>query len=451
MALSKDLRQEIVKADRIGGYSLFTGEILLSEDFTLWNELGNDLSRYESLEQDTHIAAVMRKRRMGVTAKEYVVIASDVTNEDEVEGADLCRKCLELFNFDETCLHLLNAILLGHSEAEIIWGDDKLAGFGDIGRPVEIRGKEASRFSFAKPYGGKINVANQQVKGYELRQSISGITLDGTPLPKNKIIHHSYGSKSGNPNGKGDGSVLWWMSRFKREVVKSWLIFLDKFASPTPLGTYPVGGNKTELEECLNKISQGTWAAIPEGYKIHFLEAQRAGTVSTYEDFETWCDNQISKCVLGETLSTEMGSNGSRAASETHNTVRLELAKADSDLLSYNLKEYLLAPIMRINRPGVKPPSVWRVFEEQTDLTQRVSQDKTLFDMGFRLTIEKVTEIYGDGYVDTQAPSEGDLESILSSDAEAQDGTNVADETKPTDDPVDPVDPVEPVVPVDGG
>lgn len=416
MALSKDLKLEIVRADSDPLYNIFSGQTLLSEDYLLAIDLSNDLKRYEELELDPHVASVLQKRKMAVTAHEWRVDAADSSDEASVEAADLVRSLLNLFNFDELSQHMLNAILLGYTVAEIMWASDELGKFGKIDRPVEVRGKDSSRFMFARP-NEKEDPRYQYINGYELRQFTRNNRYQGEPLPINKMVVHSFGSKIGNPNGIGVGNRLWWMVRFKKEITKFWLIFLDRFAQPTPIGHYPAGGSKAELEAFLRSISQGSWAALPEGYKVELLEAQRSGTVSTYEGFQNWCDSQISKAVLGETLTTTpQDTGGSFAATSVHNDVRVELSKADADLLSYSLNKYLIEPIIRVNRPGVKPPTVWRVFEEQVDLSQRASRDYQLFQMGFRLTIEKLTEIYGDGYVDTQAAEENDpnsLENVL--------------------------------------
>jgi hypothetical protein len=113
-------------------------------------------------------------------------------------------------------------------------------------------------------------------------------------------------------------------------------------------------------------------------------------------------DSELSKAVLGETLSTDVGDRGSYAASRTHNEVRKEVTKADADLLSDTLNRTLIRWDVELNLPGAKPPKLWRNFEEAEDLNTRVTRDKTLFDMGWKLKKEAVSEIYGDFYEEQQ-------------------------------------------------
>ncbi len=68
----------------------------------------------------------------------------------------------------------------------------------------------------------------------------------------------------------------------------------------------------------------------------------------------------MSKATLGETLTTEMGQNGARAASETHAGILDMLVDSDADLLSGTLNTQVIRWLTAFNYPGAKPPTVWR-------------------------------------------------------------------------------------------
>jgi phage gp29-like protein len=123
-------------------------------------------------------------------------------------------------------------------------------------------------------------------------------------------------------------------------------------------------------------------------------------------------DEEISKAVLGETLSTSMGKGGgSYAASNTHNEVRLELTKADADLLSDTLNATLIKWFCEFNFPGALPPTVTRDFSEPEDLEARAQTDKAVCEMGFKPTLKYIRETYGDGWEEaTAAPTIQKLE-----------------------------------------
>jgi hypothetical protein len=94
-----------------------------------------------------------------------------------------------------------------------------------------------------------------------------------------------------------------------------------------------------------------------------------------------------------------MGPAGSRAASETHDGVRQELADQDADLLSGTLNATLMTWLTEINFPGAAaPPTVWRRAPEAVDLQAMATLDETLFKVGYEPTEQLVAERYGAGY-----------------------------------------------------
>ncbi len=64
--------------------------------------------------------------------------------------------------------------------------------------------------------------------------------------------------------------------------------------------------------------------------------------------------------MLGETLSTNIGSTGSKAAAETHAEESEIIADEDADQLCAALNDTLLTWITELNWPGAVPPKVWR-------------------------------------------------------------------------------------------
>jgi phage gp29-like protein len=97
----------------------------------------------------------------------------------------------------------------------------------------------------------------------------------------------------------------------------------------------------------------------------------------------------------GQTLSTNLGGSGSFAAAKVHNDVRLELVKADADLLCGTLNGTLVKWLTMYNVPGATPPKVWRDCSEQEDLKARADRDKIIFDMGFEPDEQYINDTYG--------------------------------------------------------
>lgn len=406
MALTSELKQEIATIERDITQPIYGGVLRHQDDTLLTRGQGKGLKIYDEIERDCHAFAVLQKRKMAVIAREWTVDAASSSKLD-MKAADLIRAQLanlsteipddeilpQATGFDAACLNLLDATLKGFSVGEIMWttdGKEIVAG--------EIRPKDQRRFAFTK---GR--------QGYRLNLLDWENMIEGNPVPARKFIVHTFGSKNGSPYGLGLGSRLFWPVFFKRQDITFWLTFVDKFASPTPIGTYPRGAQPPEqakLLDALQAIAHDAGVIVPEGMEVKLLEAQRSGSIDTYERLARYMDEQMSEAVLGETGSTnQSGGGGSRARDEVGNEIRLELVKADADLLSGSVNTGLVRWITAMNVPGANPPRVWRDCQEPEDLKARADRDKIIVDMGFKPTLKYILDTYGGEWTEQTTPA----------------------------------------------
>jgi phage gp29-like protein len=77
--------------------------------------------------------------------------------------------------------------------------------------------------------------------------------------------------------------------------------------------------------------------------------ASRSGGANPYQLMADFCNREMSKAVLGQTLTTDTsGSTGTYAAASVHAQVRRDLVEADAQALAVTLREQLLRPLARI-------------------------------------------------------------------------------------------------------
>lgn len=332
----------------------YSGAMQYVDDTLIQRGGGKGLKIYDEIERDTHAWAVLQKRKKTLLARPWEIEpASD--DERDVAAADLVRACLKALPFDRITEELLDATLKGFAISEIIWGRD-----GNMIIPTQIISHDQRRFAFGTEWQPRLlTYANMR---------------DGEELPERKFIVHRHGVKGNNPYGLGLGTRLFWPALFKREGIAFWLHFLDKFAGPTVVGSTPYGSVTEEQQRFLNILSSvrtSAAVAIPIGSDVKFLEAARGGTVQ-YQEFLAYWDKQISICVTGETLTTDIGKSGSKAASETHADIMQMLVDSDADLLSDTLRSQLLTWIVEYNLPGAKVPSIWRTRPANEKLAAEV-------------------------------------------------------------------------------
>lgn len=336
----------------------FNGALQHADDTLIKRGGGKGLKIYDEVAQDPHAGAMLQKRRSSLTAREWTVTAASDSALDQ-QAVEVVRDILAGMPFDRICEDLLDATLKGFAISEVVW-----ARKGAQIVPAQVKSHDQRRFVF----------------GHDWRPRLLTWTnmRDGIELPDRKFIVHRHGVKGNNPYGLGIGSRLFWPVLFKREGVAFWLHFLDKFAGPTVVGKTPYGTISEEQRRLLNTLTSirtSSAVTVPIGTDVEFLEASRGGSVS-YQEFLAYWDKQISICVTGETLTTDIGKSGSRAASETHADMLDMLVDSDADLLTDSLGDTLIRWIVEYNVPGAGVPKVSR--ERQESATARAAARKAM-------------------------------------------------------------------------
>lgn len=347
------------------------GGILQNPDKVLQSRGGaKGLEIYEELETDAHVRTVIGKRKRAVISREWVVNEADDSDQAKA-AAELVRRHISKINFDRVTMGFLDAVVKGFAVGEVMW----VAEDGEI-RPAEIRFRKQQRFVFALGDDG-----------FELRLLTLSDPFKGIALPDRKFIKFTFDGRYENPFGYALGHSLFWPVFFKRKGITFWLVFCDKYGTPTSVGTYPVNATpkeRTDLREALAAIANDSGIIIPQGMEVKLLEAARGG-IDTYEKLVRYMDEQISEVVLGETGTTnQSGQGGSNARDKVGNEVRLETAKSDGDALCECLNSTLVKWIVDLNMPGAPVPELWRDFKEPEDLVRKADVDTKLGQAGVK-------------------------------------------------------------------
>ncbi len=351
---------------------------------------GKGFKLYDEVDRDPHAGSVLQQRILAVVGKEWEIIPAKsgrrlgrpASTPQEKVVADFVSSVLENCNFDQARLEILKAILYGFYTVEIIW-TYKNKGTNAALVINKLIGKHPRRFSFTT--------------SRELRLLTPQNMIDGEAVPERKFVIFTYGD-SDNPFGKGIGQRLWWPVWFKKNGIKFWLVFLEKFGSPTPVGKYPPGTSPEQqkaLMDAIEAIQTDTGVKIPDSMNLEFLEASRAGTVS-YENLCEYMDRQISKAVLGQTATTE-GTPGKLGNENAQADVKQEIVEADADLLDSCLNETLIRWIVDYNFPDVTEyPKIKTYAAAKPNLKEQSEIDKTVVsEIGLDVGEDYFYETYG--------------------------------------------------------
>lgn len=330
---------------------------------------GGDVLRQMELfeemeEKDPHLFSQLQTRKNAVTGLDFEIIpfSDDPLDKQIAEFVEEQLNGIESFEDVET--DLLDAIGKGFAVSEIMWGYDE-------GHVVakEIKFRHQKRF-FWDTLDDSFKVRTREAP-------------EGTLLPGNKFIVHKYKARSGHPSRAGILRVVAWMYLFKNYDLKDWVSFAEVYGLPLRLGKYAPGASdadKAALMQALIQIGADAAGIIPDGTSIDFIHTEKTSTSDLYERLARYCDEQISKAILGQTLTSDSG-GGSYAQSKTHNDVRHDLTVADCKALASTLRRDLIRPLVLFNFGEDKRiPRIRFDCEESEDLTQTATILGTLIE-----------------------------------------------------------------------
>lgn len=140
------------------------------------------------------------------------------------------------------------------------------------------------------------------------------------------------------------------------------------------------------LSEKLAQAAQNATIALPEGWEAEFMSAAQTG--STFDQFEVAVTKRIQKLILGQTLTSDVGSSGSFAAAKVHEGVREDRRNADMRLVVGSVQT-LINALHTLNGFSGQPP-VFIMEDEQGLNRDRAERDAVLVNAG----ILKLSEDY---------------------------------------------------------
>lgn len=330
-------------------------------------------------EKDPHLFSIMQTRKNTVMGLDWEILPYS----DETRDRQIAEFIGDILNnhqdFEDATQDLLDAIGKGVSVVEIMW---ELQSGKAI--PSDFRWRHQKKFRYDELDNLRVLVDENLSTGIE--------------LPPNKFIVNTYKARSGSPSRAGVYRVCSWMYLFKNYTVKDWIAFAEVYGMPIRLGKYEPGTTKEERDILMQAVLQiGSDAAgiISKNTEIQFIEAIKADG-DVFKNLAQFCNTEMSKAVLGQTMTSDIGDGGSYAASKTHAEVRQDILEGDCKLLAKTIKRDLIRPLVLFNFGDVsRLPYLKFHYEKPEDQEKEASKYKTLSEMGLPIATEHIYEKFG--------------------------------------------------------
>ena len=362
----------------------------------------------EALDKDAHLSAICGQRKAAVLAWERQLDPADssAAAREVTQFVERALDGIELF--DQDLAELLDAIPYGLAVSEIIW--EQVPDGWYI--PVKLLARHPRRFVFGLDGAHRLLTAEEPLLG-EL-------------LPPQKFLVFANGGRFEDPYGLPALRTVWWLAYFKRQVLKFWVAFCEKFGTPTAVLTHPLSATERErraFRRIIGSVQQETGLVVPEGVSLSLLEAQRQGSVQAYRDLIELCNREMSKALLGQTLTTEPGERGAYSLGRVHQDVRADLTRADARALEAVINSQLVRAIVDLNFPaGRRHYPRWRLNPPKArDLKLELEIDAFLAEQGLGQDEAALYARYG------RVAGEGSRDEVQGSGDEGDENGNQAD------------------------
>lgn len=395
MASSKPNLGEIARDDHgIFMTQAHVATLLDNPDDTVMRARGRDLRIYDELLRDDQVTSTLGQRIDSVVGTETEIIAGGKRAIDKAAADFIREQIAGLGRWDDIYKKMSYGLYYGWGVGECIWRTgSKYVELADI------KVRDRARFRF--------NTNNELLL-------LNTKNPHGLAMPDRKFwMFNSGSSHDDNPYGLGLAHAIYWPVFFKRNGIKFWLMFLEKFGMPTTSVKLPQGkiddpAERAKAKAVIRSIQADSGVVIPDDFVVELIEAARSGTA----DYSALCermDKAISKVMVGQTMTTDDGSSQSQAV--IHKEVSEALQKADADLLCGSFNNTVVRWLIDWNFPGAAYPKIWRKVEPEEDLMQRAERDNQIAMLGYEPTEQYMKDVYGDGWVKREVvmlPPRGD-------------------------------------------
>jgi hypothetical protein len=421
-----------------GSSSPFTGQgntIVRPNDDLLIQKGGNRaLIVYQRLLYDEQVQGCFSKLMQEVTSRPwYIAEYSDKPGDLAVR--DFVAEVLEEMPLDDIYKGIAECMITGFSVGEIMWKKTKR---GVI--PFDVRMRDQRRFVFQE--------SEDAQTGFTMRCLTFNRMFEGVELPQRKFIVNRYWvSHNGDPYGASLGRILYPLVKFRRRAIESYVLFGDRYATPTAVAKAPLSASTRELDTLyghLSNLSQETAMILPEGYELEFVTP--SGSPEVFKNLIDYIDKEISLIICGEDEAGRAEA-GSRASSQVANTIRVVRASEISEMISHNLSQTLIRWIVDLNfGMDVAAPTLTREFRiEESPITvpdlslliqSGYTPRKEWIERHFRVELEEKKEEGAEGEPVTYDPEKDQdlFGSIFGADAAAANGGGASPEMNATAD-----------------
>lgn len=335
----------------------------------------------EMEERDTHFFSNLQTRKLATAQLEISVQPVSEDAQDLKEAKAVEDLIVKTACFRKSITEVLDAINKGFSVVEMLWYKKP-----DIWTINQFLFRKQRWFEFDRETAQELHLYDG--------------SATGVPLDPFKYVIHRPNIFCGTSLASGLARPVAAYHLFKSFAIRDWMAFAEVFGIPIRIGRYDTEAtedDKEALREAVRDIGSDAAAIIPKSVEIEFVRSAQsgfAGSDSFFPSLTGWINKEISKAVLGQTMTTEDGS--SLAQAKVHEEVRKDIRNADARQLEDTYNRDMVTPFVALNfgvREGeTQYPRLQFDTSEPEDLASLATALPPFIDRGLRVAAASIME-----------------------------------------------------------
>lgn len=318
---------------------------------------------------DNQVRSEFMKRKIAVLGDPVSVVPFKKKEQADVDASAFCSDVLDNPTFSDAESWLMNATLY----------------------PVAVLEKVFE----ARPDGGfalkaLVPVHYQLLDYSQGEMRIFDVDETGTPLPTSHevtteryIVHRCDLMPAPDNWGGAMRSILfWWLLRTMSR--QWWGDLLERFGVPFLKGKYSDEKGKATLERAFRLAVRLGAIVVSKNTEVEVVQAANGDSSNSHERFITICNQEISKLIVGQTLSSNASPTGELGGGTANlqGEVRDDIRKADAKALAATFRSQLFDQLLAINGKPGRSPKILFGSESSAELSAELSLISKLKEAG---------------------------------------------------------------------
>jgi len=181
---------------------------------------------------------------------------------------------------------------------------------------------------------------------------------------------------------------------FKKTALGAWTEFAELFGAPFRMGKTSLRDEelRDNMVDMMNNMGRNAWGVFDHDDNVEFISDKKTDAYEVYDRLIERTNSEVSKLILGSTMTTDDGS--SRSQSEVHEKTTATIHKSDAVFITDVVNDQLIPFLNKYHSFGIT--GKWGFDDtENTTKTEQFAIDIELSKAGFEIPLDYLTETYG--------------------------------------------------------